>query len=161
MDETMEPQDVLMPEPQGAGIPAWCRALVVLLLAACIVLGCMAFRANANTAALEVTASTICLEAMEQIREEIICPNPKLSSALEEFYTITRIHPGTSYAYLAQDLRVLSNPALVSKLTEHQREYISDALNVFCDNERYAEQEDYLYGVHAIINQVAPNPTGM
>ena len=106
-------------------------------------------------------ASTICLEAMEQIREEIISPNPKLSSALEEFYTITRIHPGTSYAYLAQDLRVLSNPALVSKLTEHQREYISDALNVFCDNERYAEQEDYLYGVHAIINQVAPNPTGM
>ena len=65
MDETMEPQDVLTPEPQGAGIPAWCRALVVLLLAACIVLGCMAFRANADTAALEDTASTICLEAME------------------------------------------------------------------------------------------------
>lgn len=158
MDETIETMDALPPEPQTAKIPVWCKTLVVLLLAACIVLGCMAFRANADTAELEDTASTICLEAMEQIREEIISPNPKLSSALEEFYTITRIHPGTSYAYLAQDLRVLSNPALVSKLTEHQREYISEALNVFCDNKRYEEQEAYLYGIHAIINQVAPEP---
>ena len=158
MDETIETMDALPPEPQTAKIPVWCKTLVVLLLAACIVLGCMAFRANADTAELEDTASTICLEAMEQVREEIISPNPKLSSALEEFYTITRIHPGTSYAYLAQDLRVLSNPALVSRLTAHQREYISEALNVFCDNERYAEQEAYLYGIHAIINQVTPEP---
>lgn len=158
MDDTLEVQTAVPSDHRAEAIPIWCRALVVVLLAACIVLGCMYFRASADTAELEDTASTICLEAMEQIREEIISPNPKLSSALEEFYTITRIHPGTSYAYLAQDLRVLSNPALVSRLTEHQREYISEALNVFCNIERYEEQEAYLYGVHAIINQVAPEP---
>lgn len=131
-------------------VPAWCKTVIVLLLAVCTVLLCQAYRATATANELEDSVSSICSGSMQDIEMELRSGDPNLGKNLYQFYTITRVYPTTSYATLAEQLLVLEDPEKLSSLTPDQRAYIADGLRAFLQDEQIPEREDYLTGIENI-----------
>lgn len=131
-------------------VPAWCKTVIVLLLAVCTVLLCQAYRATATANELEDSVSSICSGSMQNIEMELRSGDPNLGKNLYQFYTITRVYPTTSYATLAEQLLVLEDPEKLSSLTPDQRAYIADGLRAFLQDEQIPEREDYLTGIENI-----------
>ena len=96
-----------MNQEVSSPVPTWCKAVIVVLLALCIVLICQAYRATATANALENSVTDICAGSMQDIELELRSNNPNLGKNLYQFYTITRVYPTTSYATLAEHLMVL------------------------------------------------------
>ena len=48
-------------------VPAWCKTVIVLLLAVCTVLLCQAYRATATANELEDSVSSICSGSMQAV----------------------------------------------------------------------------------------------
>ena len=131
-------------------VPAWCKTVIVLLLAVCTVLLCQAYRATATANKLEDSVSSICSGSMQDIEMELRSGDPNLGKNLYQFYTITRVYPTTSYATLAEQLLVLEDPEKLSSLTPDERAYIADGLRAFLQDEQIPEREDYLTGIENI-----------
>lgn len=131
-------------------VPAWCKTVIVLLLAVCTVLLCQAYRATATANELEDSVSSICSGSMQDIEMELRSGDPNLGKNLYQFYTITRVYPTTSYATLAEQLLVLEDPEKLSSLTPDQRAYIADGLRAFLQDEQIPDREDYLTGIENI-----------
>ena len=131
-------------------VPAWCKTVIVLLLAVCTVLLCQAYRATATANELEDSVSSICSGSMQDIEMELRSGDPNLGKNLYQFYTITRVYPTTSYATLAEQLLVLEDPEKLSSLTPDQRDYIADGLRAFLQDDQIPEREDYLTGIENI-----------
>lgn len=131
-------------------VPAWCKTVIVLLLAVCTVLLCQAYRATATANELEDSVSSICSGSMQDIEMELRSGDPNLGKNLYQFYTITRVYPTTSYTTLAEQLLVLEDPEKLSSLTPDQRAYIADGLRAFLQDEQIPEREDYLTGIENI-----------
>ena len=131
-------------------VPAWCKTVIVLLLAVCTVLLCQAYLATATANELEDSVSSICSGSMQDIEMELRSGDPNLGKNLYQFYTITRVYPTTSYATLAEQLLVLEDPEKLSSLTPDQRAYIADGLRAFLQDEQIPEREDYLTGIENI-----------
>ena len=131
-------------------VPAWCKTVIVLLLAVCTVLLCQAYRATATANELEDSVSSICSGSMQDIEMELRSGDPNLGKNLYQFYTITRVYPTTAYATLAEQLLVLEDPEKLSSLTPDQRAYIADGLRAFLQDEQIPEREDYLTGIENI-----------
>ena len=131
-------------------VPAWCKTVIVLLLAVCTVLLCQAYRATATANELEDSVSSICSGSMQDIEMELRSGDPNLGKNLYQFYTITRVYPTTSYATLAEQLLVLEDPEKLSSLTPDQRAYIANGLRAFLQDEQIPDREDYLTGIENI-----------
>lgn len=131
-------------------VPAWCKTVIVLLLAVCTVLLCQAYRATATANELEDSVSSICSGSMQDIEMELRSGDPNLGKNLYQFYTITRVYPTTSYATLAEQLLVLEDPEKLSSLTPDERAYIADGLRAFLQDDQIPEREDYLTGIENI-----------
>ncbi len=131
-------------------VPAWCKTVIVLLLAVCTVLLCQAYRATATANELEDSVSSICSGSMQDIEMELRSGDPNLGKNLYQFYTITRVYPTTSYATLAEQLLVLEDPEKLSSLTPDERTYIADGLRAFLQDDQIPEREDYLTGIENI-----------
>ena len=134
-------------EETNRPLPVWCKALLVALLALCLVLACIAFQARAEAQALSDTVSSICAGSIRDIEMELRSQDPQLGKNLYEFYTITRVYPTTSYAELAESLLVLENEDYLHHLTTDQRTYIADGLRSFLLDEQLPQREDYLTGI--------------
>ena len=130
--------------------PTWCKAVIVILLALCVVLVCQAYRATATANELETSVSSICSGSMQDIELELRSGDPKLGKNLYQFYTITRVYPTTSYAALAEQLLVLEDPDKLSALTPDERTYIADGLRAFMQDDQVPEREKYLTGIENI-----------
>ena len=130
--------------------PTWCKAVIVILLALCVVLVCQAYRATATANELETSVSSICSCSMQDIELELRSGDPKLGKNLYQFYTITRVYPTTSYAALAEQLLVLEDPDKLSALTPDERTYIADGLRAFMQDDQIPEREKYLTGIENI-----------
>ena len=130
--------------------PTWCKAVIVILLALCVVLVCQAYRATATANELETSVSSICSGSMQDIELELRSGDPKLGKNLYQFYTITRVYPTTSYAALAEQLLALEDPDKLSALTPDERTYIADGLRAFMQDDQVPEREKYLTGIENI-----------
>lgn len=128
-------------------VPTWCKAVIVVLLALCIVLICQAYRATATANDLEKTVTDICAGSMQDIELELRSNNPNLSKNLYQFYTITRVYPTTSYATLAEHLMVLEDPDKLSALTPDERTYIADGIRAFMRDDQIPQRSNYLSGI--------------
>lgn len=131
-------------------VPTWCKAIIIVLLALCMVLLCQSYRATATANDLEDSVSSICSGSMQDIELELRSGDPKLGKNLYQFYTITRVYPTTSYAELAEHLLVLEDPDKLAALTPEERAYIADGLRAFLQDEQIPEREDYLVGIENI-----------
>lgn len=131
-------------------VPTWCKAMIVILLALCVVLVCQAYRATATANKLETSVSDICSGSMQDIELELRSGDPKLGKNLYQFYTITRVYPTTSYATLAEQLLVLEDPDKLSALTPDERTYIADGLRAFMQDDQLPKREEYLTGIENI-----------
>ena len=139
-------------------VPTWCKAVIVILLALCVVLVCQAYRATATANELETSVSSICSGSMQDIELELRSGDPQLGKNLYQFYTITRVYqqiiillyPTTSYAELAEHLLVLEDPEKLSALTPDERAYIADGLRAFMQDDQLPEREEYLTGIENI-----------
>ena len=121
-----------MNQEVSSPVPTWCKAVIVVLLALCIVLICQAYRATS-------TANDIELELRSN--------NPNLGKNLYQFYTITRVYPTTSYATLAEHLMVLEDPDKLSALTPDERTYIADGIRAFMRDDQISRRSEYLSGI--------------
>lgn len=131
-------------------VPSWCKAVIIVLMALCIVLACQAYRATATATDLENSVTDICAGSMQDIELELRSNDPNLGKNLYQFYTITRVYPTTSYAELAEHLLVLEDPEKLAALTPEERAYIADGLRAFLQDEQIPEREDYLVGIENI-----------
>ncbi len=131
-------------------VPTWCKAVIVILLALCVVLVCQAYRATATANELETSVSSICSGSMQDIELELRSGDPQLGKNLYQFYTITRVYPTTSYAELAEHLLVLEDPEKLAALTPDERAYIADGLRAFMQDDQLPEREEYLTGIENI-----------
>ena len=139
-----------MNQEEPKSVPAWCKTVIVLLLAVCTVLLCQTYRAAAAANALEDSVSGICAGSMQDIEMELRSGDPNLGKNLYQFYTITRVYPSTSYAALAELLLVLEDPEKLSSLTADERTYIADGLRAFLQDDQIPERADYLIGIENI-----------
>lgn len=136
-----------MNQEVSSPVPTWCKAVIVVLLALCIVLICQAYRATATANDLENTVTDICAGSMQDIELELRSNNPNLSKNLYQFYTITRVYPTTSYATLAEHLMVLEDPDKLSALTPDERTYIADGICAFMRDDQIPQRSNYLSGI--------------
>ena len=136
-----------MNQEVSSPVPTWCKAVIVVLLALCIVLICQAYRATATANDLENTVTDICAGSMQDIELELRSNNPNLSKNLYQFYTITRVYPTTSYAALAEHLMVLGDPDKLSALTPDERTYIADVIRAFMRDDQIPQRSNYLSGI--------------
>lgn len=136
-----------MNQEVSSPVPTWCKAVIVVLLALCIVLICQAYRATATANDLENTVTDICAGSMQDIELELRSNNPNLSKNLYQFYTITRVYPTTSYATLAEHLMVLEDPDKLSALTPDERTYIADGIRAFMQDDQIPQRSNYLSGI--------------
>ena len=136
-----------MNQEVSSPVPTWCKAVIVVLLALCIVLICQAYRATATANDLENTVTDICAGSMQDIELELRSNNPNLSKNLYQFYTITRGYPTTSYATLAEHLMVLEDPDKLSALTPDERTYIADGIRAFMRDDQILQRSNYLSGI--------------
>lgn len=136
-----------MNQEVSSPVPTWCKAVIVVLLALCIVLICQAYRATATANDLENTVTDICAGSMQDIELELRSNNPNLSKNLYQFYTITRVYPTTSYATLAEHLMVLEDPDKLSALTTDERTYIADGIRAFMRDDQILQRSNYLSGI--------------
>lgn len=136
-----------MNQEVSSPVPTWCKAVIVVLLALCIVLICQAYRATATANDLENTVTDICAGSMQDIELELRSNNPNLSKNLYQFYTITRVYPTTSYASLAEHLMVLEDPDKLSALTPDERTYIADGIRAFMQDDQIPQRSNYLSGI--------------
>ena len=139
-----------MNQEVSSPVPTWCKAVIVVLLALCIVLICQAYRATATANDLENTVTDICAGSMQDIELELRSNNPNLSKNLYQFYTITRVYPTTSYAALAEHLMVLGDPDKLSALTPDERTYIADGIRAFMRDDQIPQRSNYLSGIGKI-----------
>lgn len=136
-----------MNQEVSSPVPTWCKAVIVVLLALCIVLICQAYRATATANDLENTVTDICAGSMQDIELELRSNNPNLSKNLYQFYTITRVYPTTSYATLAEHLMVLEDPDKLSALSTDERTYIADGIRAFMRDDQILQRSNYLSGI--------------
>lgn len=136
-----------MNQEVSSPVPTWCKAVIVVLLALCIVLICQAYRATATANDLENSVTDICAGSMQDIELELRSNNPNLSKNLYQFYTITRVYPTTSYASLAEHLMVLEDPDKLSALTPDERTYIADGIRAFMRDDQISQRSNYLSGI--------------
>ena len=136
-----------MNQEVSSPVPTWCKAVIVVLLALCIVLICQAYRATATANDLENTVTDICAGSMQDIELELRSNNPNLSKNLYQFYTITRVYPTTSYASLAEHLMVLEDPDKLSALTPDERTYIADGIRACMREDQIPQRSNYLSGI--------------
>lgn len=136
-----------MNQEMSSPVPTWCKAVIVVLLALCIVLICQAYRATATANDLENSVTDICAGSMQDIELELRSNNPNLSKNLYQFYTITRVYPTTSYATLAEHLMVLEDPDKLSALTPDERTYIADGIRAFMRDDQIPQRSNYLIGI--------------
>lgn len=128
-------------------VPTWCKAVIIVLLALCIVLVCQAYRATATANALSASLSDVCAGSMQDIELELRSNDPNLGKNLYQFYTITRVYPTTSYATLAEHLMVLEDPDRLSALTPDERTYIADGIRAFLRDDQTSQRSKYLSGI--------------
>lgn len=76
-----------MNQEVSSPVPTWCKAVIVVLLALCIVLICQAYRATATANDLENSVTDICAGSMQDIELELRSNNPNLGKNLYQFYT--------------------------------------------------------------------------
>ena len=136
-----------MNQEVSSPVPTWCKAVIVVLLALCIVLICQAYRATATANDLENSVTDICAGSMQDIELELRSNNPNLGKNLYQFYTITRVYPTTSYATLAEHLMVLEDPDKLSALTPDERTYIADGIRAFMRDDQIPQRSNYLSGI--------------
>lgn len=136
-----------MNQEVSSPVPTWCKAVIVVLLALCIVLICQAYRATATANDLENSVTDICAGSMQDIELELRSNNPNLGKNLYQFYTITRVYPTTSYATLAEHLMVLEDPDKLSALTPDERTYIADGIRAFMQDDQIPQRSNYLSGI--------------
>ena len=136
-----------MNQEVSSPVPTWCKTVIVVLLALCIVLICQAYRATATANDLENTVTDICAGSMQDIELELRSNNPNLGKNLYQFYTITRVYPTTSYATLAEHLMVLEDPDKLSALTTDERTYIADGIRAFMRDDQILQRSNYLSGI--------------
>ena len=136
-----------MNQEVSSPVPTWCKAVIVILLALCIVLVCQAYRATATANDLENSVTDICAGSMQDIELELRSNNPNLGKNLYQFYTITRVYPTTSYATLAEHLMVLEDPDKLSALTPDERTYIADRIRAFMRDDQIPQRSNYLSGI--------------
>lgn len=128
-------------------VPSWCKAVIIVLMALCIVLACQAYRATATATDLENSVTDICAGSMQDIELELRSNDPNLGKNLYQFYTITRVYPTTSYATLAEHLMVLEDPDKLSALTPDERAYIADGIRAFMQDDQISQRSEYLSGI--------------
>lgn len=136
-----------MNQEMSSPVPTWCKAVIVVLLALCIVLICQAYRATATANDLENSVTDICAGSMQDIELELRSNNPNLGKNLYQFYTITRVYPTTSYATLAEHLMVLEDSDKLSALTPDERTYIADGIRAFMRDDQISRRSEYLSGI--------------
>lgn len=128
-------------------VPSWCKAVIIVMMALCIVLACQAYRATAAANDLENSVTGICAGSMQDIELELRSNDPNLGKNLYQFYTITRVYPTTSYAALAEHLMVLEDPDKLSALTPDDRAYIADGIRAFMQDDQISQRSEYLSGI--------------
>jgi hypothetical protein len=122
--------------------PRWCKIVIVLMAVLVLVLVCQAYQLAAASNELETNISLLCKEAMVQLELELRSEEPVEVSSLYQFYEITQLHPGTTYAALAQSLLELEQ--LDDQLSQKERQEIADGIAVFYDPLDTQQQNTFL-----------------
>jgi hypothetical protein len=122
--------------------PRWCKMIIVGLSALVLVLVCQTYKATAATNELETNISLLCKDAMVQLELELRSEDPVEVSSLYQFYEITQLHPGTTYASLAESLLELEQTD--QQFTQADRLKIADGISIFYDPLATQQQTDFL-----------------
>jgi hypothetical protein len=122
--------------------PRWCKIVILLMTVLVLVLVCQTYQATAASNELETNISLLCKDAMVQLELELRSEEPVEVSSLYQFYEITQLHPGTTYAALAESLLKLEQ--LDSQLTSAERQRIADGIAIFYDPMETQQQTEFL-----------------
>jgi hypothetical protein len=116
--------------------------IIVGLAALVLVLICQTYKATSATKELETNISLLCKDAMVQLELELRSEDPVEVSSLYQFYEITQLHPGTTYASLSESLLELEQTD--QQLTQADRLKIADGIAIFYDPLNTQEQREFL-----------------
>lgn len=120
--------------------------IIMILLAALVILGCMTFEAQHTKAELQDTITELCGNAMKDIELNLRQGDDILPEHLYRFHEITQIYPDNDYARLAKTL--LSLEDVSENISQADRDQLADYIAMTYDNDLSSDNWEIL------INQI-------
>lgn len=128
--------------------------IILLLLAALIVLGCVTIKAVGTRNEIQEAVTELCTNSMLDIELNLRQGDDISPEYLYRFHEITQVYPETYYALLSDTLLVLTDSQLSSQLSQSQRDELADCVVVAYDVNLSSEKWDAL--LYQIENILAP-----
>ena len=114
------------------------NAVIIVLITAVIVVGCMYFRVKSGYINLFTRAQELCGEAMIDMELELRGSDSIDPESFYRYDQITSLYEQNYYIKLSERIYPLTDPAISEKLTREEREQLAD-----CIQDAYNSPKDW------------------